>query len=238
MFHAPRGRATRHATPRHTAPPGYTLLYPTILFSSLSVSLTSLPPTFSPLSSPFFLSSFISQQHPQSACANWSPPPPAPRETIIPARGRKRKKERKKYQFFSFEHLRLALGIMFSKFSSSFFLFRPVYYYSILVCNLSLHGFRCRNVSMPASQRIRTSIIEYFAPNAIPPRRSRDIAAITRPTCNNERSTKERSFVVVAVMETNWGKQPRSRDAHARNIQIMAGRCSDRSIIEAEKKKN
>lgn len=164
--HEDARRATpRHATPRRAAQL-YTLLYPTILFSSLSVSLTSLPPTFSPLSLLFFLSSpFIpffsflfsrpTNNTPKVRAPIGPPFPPSPREseTIIPARGGKRKKEISIF-FLRVSSTRFGDKVLFF-FFFFFLLFRPVYYYSILVCNLSLHGFHATCRCLPHYESAR-----------------------------------------------------------------------------------
>lgn len=129
--HEDARRATpRHATPRRPA------IYASLSYDSFFLSfrlpnqpssnfLASFVAVFPllPLYSLLFFSLFSTdQQHPQSACANWSSPP-ARAKQLYP---REEEKERKKYQFFSFEYLRRALGIKFSFFfSSSFFFFVP-----------------------------------------------------------------------------------------------------------------
>lgn len=159
--HEDARRATpRHATPRRPA------IYASLSYDSFFLSfrlpnqpssnfLASFVAVFPllPLYSLLFFSLFSTdQQHPQSACANWSSPP-ARAKQLYP---REEEKERKKYQFFSFEYLRRALGIKFSFFFFFFFLlFRPVYYYSILVCNLSLHGFHATCRCLPHNESAR-----------------------------------------------------------------------------------
>lgn len=170
--HEDARRATpRHATPRRPA------IYASLSYDSFFLSfrlpnqpssnfLASFVAVFPllPLYSLLFFSLFSTdQQHPQSACANWSSPP-ARAKQLYP---REEEKERKKYQFFSFEYLRRALGIKFSFFFLllSSFSSRLLLFYSRVQ---SFFAWISRNVSMPAAQRIRTSIIEYFAPNDRP----------------------------------------------------------------------
>lgn len=132
--HEDARRATpRHATPRRPA------IYASLSYDSFFLSfrlpnqpssnfLASLVAVFPllPLYSLLFFSLFSTdQQHPQSACANWSPVPPSPREseTIMPARGGKRKKEISIF-FLRVSSTRFGDKVLFF-FSSSFFFFVP-----------------------------------------------------------------------------------------------------------------